>query len=577
MHRTLPPRAYGTSTLPLGYAVGARTSGILHRWALLCLLLAFGLFYLLPLTSHGLWIPDETRYAQISQEMLLTGDWVAPHFMGIRYFEKPIAGYWMIAIGQALFGDNLFGARIASAVSTGLSVILAYLITRRMWNDPRKSLAAALLYMSFGLVAGQAGYSNLDPQFTLWVNLSLVALWFALHAQTMRPRLLAWATLGLACGMGFMTKGFLAWLLPVLIALPYALWQRRLGELLRYGLVAVGVAILVSLPWVLSIHAQEPDFWRFFFWHEHIRRFAAENAQHTRPWWFYLPILLVSSLPWAALLPGTLLQAWKDKRQAATGFLLLWLLLPLAFFSLSRGKLPTYIMPCLLPLAVLMGHTLIERVSAGQGRGVRLNSLLNLLIGVGALIALVVMQITRPLYGHDEMLSLSLVFIMLMGWIIANLLPASRPLQYWAAPALGIGLLVALLPAGMPGMIVHREMPDQFIKEHLEELQQTKTLLSNDLGAASALAWRLQRPQVALYNTESELKYGLAYADSIDRKVSMENVAQWMSDARKQGPVGVVMRVKDVVENQEVALLPPGGKRYVKGNLLILILPATQP
>src|SRR5690606_40271637 len=67
----------------------------------------------------------------------------------------------------------------------------------------------------FGLVAGQAGYSNLDPQFTFWVNLSLVALWFALDSRTPRSRLGAWAVLGVACGMGFMTKGFLAWLLPV--------------------------------------------------------------------------------------------------------------------------------------------------------------------------------------------------------------------------------------------------------------------------------------------------------------------------------------------------------------------------
>ncbi|MFJ3118586.1 lipid IV(A) 4-amino-4-deoxy-L-arabinosyltransferase [Pseudomonas protegens] len=577
MHRTSPPPAYGTSAPPSGFTLGASTTSTLQRWALPLLLVAFGLFYLLPLTSHGLWIPDETRYAQISQEMLLSGDWVAPHFMGIRYFEKPIAGYWLIAIGQAVFGDNLFGVRIASALSTGLSVLLAYLITRRMWNDPRKSFAAALFYMSFGLIAGQAGYSNLDPQFTLWVNLSLVALWFALDGRTTRERLLAWAGLGVACGMGFMTKGFLAWLLPVLIALPYMIWQRRLGELLRYGLVAVLVAIGISLPWVLSIHAHEPDFWRFFFWHEHIRRFAADNAQHTRPWWFYLPLLVASSLPWAALLPGTFMQAWKDKRQAPTGFLLLWFLLPLAFFSLSRGKLPTYIMPCLLPLAVLMGSALIDRINASQGRSIRINSLLNLLIGVAAMVALLYIQLTRPVYGHNEMLSLSLVFIMLMGWIIANLLPAARPLQYWAAPALGIWLLVALLPAGMPGFIVHNQMPDQFIKEHIEELRQTKTLLSNDLGAASALAWRLQRPEVTLYNTEGELKYGLAYADSAQRKVSMAEVGQWVSEARKQGSVGVVMRVKDVVESEEVALLPPGGKRYEEGNMLVLILPQSQP
>jgi 4-amino-4-deoxy-L-arabinose transferase len=550
---------------------------MIRRWALPLLLSAFGLFYLLPLAFHGLWIPDEPRYAQISQEMLLRGDWVSPHFMGIRYFEKPAAGYWLIAIGQAIFGDNLFGVRIASAVTTGLSVLLTYLIAQRLWNDPRKSFASALLYMSFGLIAGQAGYSNLDPQFTLWVNLSLVALWFAIDSTTQRARLTSWAVLGFACGMGFMTKGFLAWLLPALIALPYMLWQRRLGELLRYGPLAIIVAVIVSLPWVLAIHAHEPDFWRFFFWNEHIRRFAAEDAQHTRPWWFYLPMLVVSSLPWAALLPSTFTQAWKSKQQTGTGFLLLWLVLPLAFFSLSRGKLPTYIMPCLLPLAVLMGNTLIDRITHAQGRAIRINGLLNLVIGTVALLALIYLQLRKPIYGQQEMLSLSLTFIVLMGWIMANMLQAFRPLTMWATPALGIWLLVALLPAGMPNSIVHSKMPDQFINEHIDELKQTSTLLSNDLGAASALAWRLQRPDVALYNSIGELKYGLEYPDSIHQRVDMDKVQQWMTEARKQGSVGVVMRVKSVLEVQEVELLPVDGKRYQQGEIAILIFPQSQP
>ncbi|MGV2465600.1 UNVERIFIED_CONTAM: 4-amino-4-deoxy-L-arabinose lipid A transferase, partial [Pseudomonas aeruginosa] len=141
--------------------------------------------------------------------------------------------------------------------------------------------------------------------------------------------------------MGFLTKGFLAWLLPVLVALPYMLWQRRWRELLGYGALAVLVALLVCLPWALVVHAREADYWRFFFWHEHIRRFAGEDAQHSRPWWFYLPLLAVACLPWSGLLPSALRQAWHERRQAPVVFLALWLLLPLAFFSLSRGKLPT--------------------------------------------------------------------------------------------------------------------------------------------------------------------------------------------------------------------------------------------
>ena len=547
---------------------------MMRRWALPLLLLAFVLCYLAPLATHGLWIPDETRYAQISQEMLLTGKWAAPHFMGIRYFEKPAAGYWMIALGQAMFGQNLFGVRFASALSTGLSILLVYLVARRLWNDPRKSLVSTLLYMSFVSVAALGGYANLDPQFTFWVNLTGVALWFCFDSRTRNGRLGAWALLGFACGMGFMTKGFLAWLLPVLIALPYALWQKRLRELLGYGLVAVLVAVAVSLPWALAVHLQEPDFWHFFFWHEHIQRFAGEDAQHAEPFWYYLPLLVGFSLPWVALLPATVKQAWLEKRTASIGFLLLWLLMPLAFFSLAKGKLPSYIMPCLLPLALLMGHVLADKLAQGRGRALRINGWLNLVLGIVALLALSWFQLKKPVYEHGtETLSLVLVFVLLIGWIFANLLQAARPLHLWAAPAIGSWLLVALAPAALPHSVVYNKTPDQFIIDHLPELKQTGALLSNDLGAASALAWRVKRADVTLYNTVGEVKYGLAFADAAHHKVDMAHVQQWMSDARKQGSVGVVMRVKGDDEVAEVNLLPQDGKRYEQGNLVILIFP----
>lgn len=542
------------------------------RWALPLLLGIFLLAYLLPLGSHGLWIPDETRYAQISQEMLLSGNWVSPHFMSLRYFEKPAAGYWMIALGQAVFGQNLFGVRFASALSTGLSVLLCFLIARRLWNDPRKSFVCALLYMSFVIVAGQAGYANLDPQFTFWVNLSLVALWFALDSRANGQRLAGWAVLGLACGMGFMTKGFLAWLLPVLIALPWMLWQKRWKELLLYGPVAIAVAIIVSLPWVLAVHGQEPDYWRFFFWHEHIRRFAGDDAQHDAPWWFYLPLLVAFSLPWVGMLPVALKQAWQTRRDTGIAFLGLWLLMPLLFFSLSNGKLPTYILPCLLPLALLLGHALADRLRLEHGRALGLNGLLNLLLGIVTLIGLVYVQLKRPLYDH-ELHSLVLVFIALTGWIISNLLQAFRPLQCWAAPAVGSLLLIALLPAALPKSVVANKMPDQFVLAHQTELATTTHLLSNDLGAASALSWRVKRPQVALYNTIGELKYGLAYPDGIHQRVDPDQVQQWMREARKTGAVGVVMRVKGQDELDELDRLPKDGVRYEQGNLVIMILP----
>jgi 4-amino-4-deoxy-L-arabinose transferase len=484
----------------------------------------------------------------------------------------------MIAIGQAIFGDNLLGVRIASALSSGASVWLTYLMARRLWNTPRISAACALLYMSFGLIAGQAGYANLDPQFTLWANLSFVAVWFAIDSNTVRARLGSWALLGAACGMGLMTKGFLALLLPVLVALPYMIWQRRFSELLRYGPVAVLVAALVSVPWALAVHLREPDFWRFFFWHEHIRRFAAgDDAQHARPWWFYLPLMFAATLPWAVLLPSTLLRTWREKSEPKTAFLALWFLLPLGFFSLSSGKLPTYIMPCLMPVALLMGHTVSQWLEQRHTRVLRLNGVVNTVLGSVALIALIYLQTHKEIYANTEMFSLSLVFVVLIGWIIANALQIMRPLTLWAMPALGIGLLIALLPAAMPAQIVDSKMPDQFIAEHQQALSETTSLLSNDLGAASALSWRLQRPQVDLLNTVGELKYGLDDPAMASRKVDFDKVGQWMTEARKKGSVGVVMRVNSTQEVEETERLPVDGNHYQRGNLQIYIFDKRQP
>jgi 4-amino-4-deoxy-L-arabinose transferase len=527
-------------------------------------------FYLIPLAFHGLWAPDETRYAQASQEMLLTGNWASPHFMGLRYFEKPVAGYWMIAAGQAVFGQNLFGVRVASAFSLGLSVLLTYLIAQRLWRSPRRSLACAVLYMSFGLVVGLAGYSNIDPPFTLWVNLSFMALWWALDSHSRRARMWAWAAVGLTCGIGVMTKGFLALALPVLVAVPYMIWQKRFGQLLRYGMLAVLVAVLVCLPWVIAVHRQEPDFWHFFFWHEHIQRFAGDDAQHHEPMWFYLPLLVLSSLPWAALLPMTLEQSWRQRLQPAIVFLALWLLLPLALLSLAKGKLPTYILPCMMPLALLMGNSLVVALEAGRHRAIRVNSILNAILGIICIGMLAAVQHKRPIYV-DEPWHVALINVALLAWVVSNLVSSYRPARFWMAPALGMGVLVALLPAVLPASVVNRKTPDAFIAQHSAELKQMNTLMANELGAAAAMSWHTARPQIFLYNTEGEANYGLNYPDTQYRRVTLDNVGQWIIDARKAGSVGVIMRVKGEGEDHELERLPTDAKRYEHGGLVILI------
>jgi 4-amino-4-deoxy-L-arabinose transferase len=230
----------------------------------------------------------------------------------------------------------------------------------------------------------------------------------------------------------------------------------------------------------------------------------------------------------------------------------------------------------MLPLALLVGHALNKALAEGKTRMLRANALLNLAMAIIGLAAVAWLQMKKPVYV-DEPQHVALAVLALASVALANLLTLARPLRFWAAPAVGMGLLVALLPTALPNTIVNNKTPDGFISDHADQLRQVNTLLSNDLGAASALAWHVARPTVYLYNTVGETKYGQSYADASDRQVELDQVQAWLAAARRKGSVGVVMRVKSSDETHEVDLLPKDGQQYEQGNIKIFIFDQTPP
>ena len=86
----------------------------------------FVLLYIIPLGIRPIILPDESRYAEIPREMLTSGNWIVPKLNGLRYFEKPVLGYWLNASSIKLFGENAFAARLPSALATGLSAFIIF-------------------------------------------------------------------------------------------------------------------------------------------------------------------------------------------------------------------------------------------------------------------------------------------------------------------------------------------------------------------------------------------------------------------------------------------------------------------
>ncbi len=303
--------------------------------------------------------PDEGRYAEIAREMVLSGDWVEPRLYGIDYLRKPPLFYWLVGSSFKLFGFSEWAARAVPALFGCLGILATYFFTRHFFGA-RSAVFSGFFLVSNLWYLSVGRYLLMDMVFSFFVVGTLYLFFAGACEETGSKKagfffLLAGASMALA----FLTKGLAGVVLPVAGIFFYLLLTGQLRSCFSKSHLFGGMVLfsLIAFPWFVAVSLREKEFLSFFFLHEHFKRFLSKDFEHQAGWYFYLWILPAIFVPWV-LFPGPVKKSFEFLKRGSEDrprfFLMVCALVVVLFYSFSRSKLPTYILPAVILLSILI-------------------------------------------------------------------------------------------------------------------------------------------------------------------------------------------------------------------------------
>jgi 4-amino-4-deoxy-L-arabinose transferase-like glycosyltransferase len=436
--------------MPMGEPASVPPAGVPLRISprvVWLLAVAVVLVYLLPIGFFPLSEPDEARYGEIAREMVERGDWVTPTCNYVRYFEKPPLVYWLTAATFSVLGLSEFAARMWPALFGLLGIAVAGLLGRAMYGAWVGVVAAAVLAACpyyFGLSQALV----LDVPLAALIAVAHGAFWTAYATAVPWQRRAAVLALYVTTALAVLTKGPVAVVLVGGTLASFIALRREWG-VLRWLVspLAVAAFLAVALPWFVLVSLRTPQFVDFFIVKQHLERFAAPT-EHRQAAWFFVPIVLGGALPWSAFFifaprrPLAALRRLLARRaSAATLYCVLWVAVTFVFFSLSRSKLATYVVPLFPPLAILMARGLRDLVAGGVASPLRRGLVLTTAVGV-------VLLVTAPVVADvvDLWQTPTIVSRMLLGGALVTVLGFTALLLLRrGARAASVAMLVVIM------------------------------------------------------------------------------------------------------------------------------------
>ena len=314
------------------------------------------------LGDASIWDANEAYYVETPREMIESGDWINPSFNYEPRFNKPVLSYWIVGSLYQVFGVSLAVERAAIAGAAVIMLIAVWFMARASSPQPLAPLLATL-----GLAVGPRFFMfsrRIFVDMAVTAMMTLTLLFFVLAERYPSRRRLFLVLMYVAVGLGVLTKGPVAAVLPFVVFVAYLAIHRELGRL-RQMMIPAGalIALAIAAPWYVALYMQHG--WTHitaFFIGENIGRFTETIGVQARAWHFYIPVLLSDMLPWSLCLPAVVVTWWADRRREPGAvsvrirtLLLLWIAIIVVVFSLSQTKQDLYIFPIVAAVAVLGG------------------------------------------------------------------------------------------------------------------------------------------------------------------------------------------------------------------------------
>jgi 4-amino-4-deoxy-L-arabinose transferase-like glycosyltransferase len=358
---------------------------VAERWAVALLLVACAILDVSRLGVPPLFDQDEGQYAEVAAEIVQTGDPLTLHVNGQPWYVHPPFYMWLVAATGRLLGFSEWSVRIWSALFSIVAVYATVLLGRALFGPRVGLLAGAMLAVTFQYLI-QSRLAVFDTVLLAWMLLAV----YAFYRGYATRRRVEYVWFFLFAGLATLTKGPIGLVLPGLVLIVF-LSLRRAWPRWREVPWGAGLAVYVAvgLTWyAVQIGLHGRAFVSSNIGYYTLHRYFGVVEKHAGPWYLYLAVALFGGFPWTAFWPSAAALHFRRWRVSDGSLLvLLWVAIPILFYSAAQTKLPGYIMP-IFPFAAVGVAVLWEPVLSSR----RLNapvvaSLCALLILVVALVS----------------------------------------------------------------------------------------------------------------------------------------------------------------------------------------------